>query len=144
MIKVISGFPGIGKTYYKQNSNLNVLDSDSSKFSWIDKGFRNPDFPHNYIEHIKENLNKIDVILVSSHKLVRDALVNNNIYFVLIFPERNLKEEYIKRFEGRGSDKGFINMIRNNWNSFMDEMENQKRCRLIKLKSGEFLGNYLE
>ena len=57
-MKLISGFPGIGKTYYKQKSELNVLDSDSSKFSWIEKDVRHPDFPQNYIDHIKKNLNK--------------------------------------------------------------------------------------
>lgn len=144
MTEIISGFPGIGKTYYKQNNNLNVLDSDSSKFSWIEKGIRHPDFPQNYIEHIKENIDKADIILVSSHKIVRDALVNNNINFTLIFPERNLKEEYIERFKIRGSDQGFINMLERNWNSFIDDMVNQKKCKSVKLKSGEFLSNYLE
>ena len=33
--RVISGFPGVGKTYFKNITNLIVLDSDSSKFSWI-------------------------------------------------------------------------------------------------------------
>ena len=36
MIKVISGFPGIGKSYAAKNlTHLKILDSDSSSFSWI-------------------------------------------------------------------------------------------------------------
>jgi len=141
MTKIISGFPGIGKTFYKQNSCLNVLDSDSSKFSWIEKGIRHPNFPQNYINHIKKNTNKVDIILVSSHKIVREALVNNNIGFTLIFPERNLKKEYIERFRNRGNDKSFINLLETSWDLFVDEMENQKNCKIIRLKSGEFLTN---
>jgi len=144
MTEIVSGFPGIGKTYYKQNSNLNIIDSDSSKFSWIEKGVRHPNFPQNYIDHIKNNIGKVDIILISSHKIVRDALVNNNINFTLIFPERHLKEEYIKRFKTRGSDQEFINMLECNWNSFIDDMNNQKKCKSVKLKSGEFLSNYWE
>lgn len=144
MTEIISAFPATGKTHYKQNSNLNVLDSDSSKFSWIKKGVRHPDFPQNYIDHIKKNIDKVDIILVSSHKIVRDALVNNNINFTLVFPERNLKEEYIKRFKNRGNDQEFINMLEHNWDSFIDEMENQKKCKSIKLKFGEFLSDFLK
>ena len=51
-----AGFPAVGKSYFYNNSDLTVLDSDSSKF---DKAF----FPQNYIEHIKANLGKVDVIL---------------------------------------------------------------------------------
>lgn len=56
------------------------LDSDSSNFSWVkdengnNTKERNPEFPKNYIEHIKSNIGKVDVIFVSSHKVVREAL----------------------------------------------------------------------
>ena len=143
MTKIISGFPGVGKTYYKQHTNLNVLDSDSSKFSWIKEGVRHPDFPQNYIEHIQANIGKVDIILVSSHKMVRDALVKNNINFTLIFPERKLKEEYLVRFKERGNNQNFIDMINTNWDNFIDELETQINCEIIKLKSEEYLNNYL-
>lgn len=63
---VISAFPGCGKShFFRENKDKEVLDSDSSKF---DKTH----FPQNYIEHIKSNLGKVDIIMVSSHKEVRD------------------------------------------------------------------------
>lgn len=45
--KVISGFPGVGKSFnhYNTDDNLIVLDSDSSLFSWESEGVRHPDFP---------------------------------------------------------------------------------------------------
>ena len=48
---IISGFPGVGKTFYAERSNeegFSVVDSDSSQFS------KRPDFPACYIAHIKE------------------------------------------------------------------------------------------
>jgi len=140
---IISGFPGVGKTYYTQNADLNILDSDSSKFSWIKEGVRNTSFPKNYIEHIRKNIDKVDVILVSSHKVVRDALVDNGIHFILVYPDRSLKEEYIKRFQDRGSNSNFINMIDKNWNSFIDDIENSDEYKTIKLESGKFLNDLL-
>ena len=85
--KIISAFPACGKTYAYEKLNkkgYTILDSDSSQFSWcyeydpnsdkIEK-HRNPEFPNNYIKHIKENIGKVDYIFVSSHKEVRDAML---------------------------------------------------------------------
>ena len=141
--KIISAFPGTGKSYFKQNSELNVLDSDSSKFSWIEKGVRHPDFPQNYINHIKENIGKVDIILVSSHANVRNALMQEGIYFWLMFPEIDLKNEYIKRFKARGNDQNFIDMLDIQWDSFIKGLERQPTCKIIRLKSGEFLSDYI-
>ena len=75
---VISAFPGCGKTTFynewRNNSGKRILDSDSSLFSWIydDEGNktdkRNPDFPNNYIQHIKEHLETAGIILLVAIK----------------------------------------------------------------------------
>lgn len=52
--KVISGFPAVGKSYmFNDKSDLIVLDSDSSLFSWESEGVRHPDFPNNYYNILK-------------------------------------------------------------------------------------------
>lgn len=132
---LISAFPGTGKSYYFKKSMLNVLDSDSNTF---DKS----EFPTNYINHIKNNIEKVDCILISSHRPVRDALVANNLEFVLVYPDKSLRDEYIKRYEERGSNKQFIALLTNNWDSWIDELINQKNCSHIVLQSGEYLSNY--
>lgn len=130
---LISAFPGTGKSYlFKNSKNLKVLDSDSSKF---DK----KDFPENYIKHIKNNMNEADIICISSHKEVREALVDNNLDFVLIYPEKNLKEEYIKRYKDRGSDENFIKLLDTNWDNWLKELDDQEGCDKIRLSKGEFL-----
>lgn len=141
--KVISGFPGIGKTYLfdRQKDDVIVLDSDSSKFSWIEEGVRNPDFPNNYIEHIKDNIGKADYIFVSSHDVVRDALKENEVEYILVSPMKNLKKEYIERFKERGNPDSFIDFISKNWNSFIDEIDNETHPKKIKLGPGEFLAD---
>ncbi len=144
MTTIISGFPGIGKTHYHNCDGGSTLDSDSSKFSWIEDGVRHPDFPQNYIDHIKDNLDKVDFIFVSSHQNVRDALVANELRFVLVFPDPGLKEEYIQRYRDRGNEDGFVKLLEENWELFMFGLENQKGCNIIKLKSGEYLSDYLE
>jgi len=149
---VISGFPGIGKShFFRKNEKQGkiVLDSDSSLFSWVkDKDGnntkeRNPYFPGNYINHIKKNIGDADIILVSSHKIVRDALVENDIPFTLVYPSRSIKEEYLQRYIDRGSDNPFIKLLDNNWDNFLDEMEQQEGCEKIELEEGKYLSDYL-
>ena len=107
--QIFSVFPASGKTYmfeHQDDLNLKILDSDSSEFSWKYEEsewsgdiirVRNPEFPKNYIEHIKNNIGKYDYIFVSSHKEVRDALDEAGIEFTIVFPEYKCKEEWFGR-----------------------------------------------
>lgn len=107
--KIYSIFPACGKTWlyeHQEDYDLKILDSDSSNFSWLynkDKyGFpttkiRNPEFPTNYIKHIKENIGKYDCIFVSSHASVREALDAEGIDFTIVYPEQSCKAEWVGR-----------------------------------------------
>jgi hypothetical protein len=138
---LVSAFPGTGKSHY---CNVDVdhmpgnwaIDSDSSKF---DK--RN--FPANYIEHIKSNIGKVKIIFISSHKDVRDALVTNALPFTLVYPNAELKDEYLERYKQRGSSQAFIDLISKNWDAWLEELRNQKGCKHIELQSCQFISNLL-
>ena len=155
--KVISAFPGCGKSYYykewsqyspenvwrKRNNGEQVftpegfpvgdkiLDSDSSLFSWVydeagnKTDQRNPDFPNNYIQHIKEHLHTEDVIFVSSHKIVREALEKEKIPYILIYPSISSKDEWVRRFKERGNDEKFIKFQEDHWEEFIDDMDKE-------------------
>lgn len=139
---VISAFPGCGKTYCYKNlqNNLKIIDSDSSNFSWIkdengnNTKVRNPEFPNNYINHIKENINYTDIIFVSSHSEVRTALKENGIKSVLIFPEKDLYLKFMKRYRDRGNDDIFIDFISHNWSKFIDDMSNEDDKSFFKIR----------
>lgn len=137
---LVAGFPGTGKTHYTNTESGYMpqgfaTDSDSSKF---DKS----DFPKNYIEHIKEKISEgYARIFISSHKEVRDALVANGLEFTLVYPKKELKEEYLNRYKERGSPDGFINLISNNWDFWLDELKSQEGCKHIELESSQFIAN---
>lgn len=140
--KIISAFPGTGKSYYVNYGEGSgympqgfATDSDSSKF---DKS----NFPDNYIEHIIEKIKEgYARIFVSSHEVVREALVENNIPFTLVYPKIELKEDYLERYKQRGSPESFINLIDNNWELWINQLKNQKGCTHIELNKGEFISN---
>jgi len=127
---IISAFPCCGKSYAYEHyqDSYSMLDSDSSQFSWIkDKDGnntdqRNPDFPSNYIQHIKDNIGKVDIIFVSSHEQVRKAMGENRISFCTVYPEDDMLNEWVGRMYRRGNDERFINFLISHWNEFMEEL----------------------
>lgn len=117
-----------------------VFDSDSSTF---DKS----EFPGNYIKHIKEVLSKFPdvVIFVSSHDNVREAMAEAGIKYVLAYPERELKGDYLERYKERGSPEKFITLMDEKWNDFIDSVQADKNAeRHLVLSEGEFLVDALK
>ena len=112
------------------------MDSDSSKF---DK----TDFPRNYIEHIKENIDNVDIMFISSHEDVRNALENEDIDFDLFYPSIDRKIEFLENYVKRRSNREFIMKVDANWKEWIDGIENNtlKHCHIHKLNRGEFLMN---
>ena len=139
MTKIISAFPGCGKSHLFRvaGEQIKILDSDSSKF---DKDH----FPANYIEHIKNNIGKADIILVSSHKVVRDALVENGIDFTLVYPSKDIRDEYINRYISRGNTSAFVTLLNENWESWISECVNQEGFDKIELNENEYLSNVID
>lgn len=153
--RIISAFPGCGKTTFfnkmKEKYNDDVcIDSDSSKFSWVvedGEKKRNPDFPSNYIEHIKENMGKYKYIFVSTHENVRDALIDNNLPFYIVYPNISMKEEYLKRYRNRGNDDNFIKLLEDNWETWINNIINfdNKLCTKLELSFDKpYLSDVLE
>lgn len=116
-VKIISAFPGTGKTYfYEQNKDIgNISDSDSSQFN-------KARFPHNYFVHLLFQSYSKNILLVSSHKEVRDILIKNEISFDLVYPDMWLKSLYLDRYRERGSSDDFIAMIDLNWTKWIEEI----------------------
>jgi hypothetical protein len=146
--KVIAAFPACGKSYcFERNEDYIILDSDSSKFSWVYSNglaprYRNPEFPKNYIEHIKENIGKVDYIFVSTHEEVRNALSEAGIDFTLVFPEWSLREEWVGRCFIRGSGEKFCQLIADQWEDWLSQMEEEvvyNKRKHYRLKAGEYL-----
>lgn len=143
MTKVISGFPGIGKSHLFGITTLSVKDSDSSAFSWTEEGKRHPDFPANYIRHIQDHQGDVDIILVSSHKVVRNALEEANIPYTVVYPGIHLKDEYMERYRRRGNEESFLHFIDQHWENFLKDIAAETFPDHIILEEDEYLSDAL-
>lgn len=109
---IISAFPGIGKSTLYNENKINYSDSDSSKF---DK----KNFPLNYIKHIKKIRKEKQLIFISSHITVREALINVGIPFIYVIPTLDRKEEFLENYKQRGNTKEFIENVNSNWERWL-------------------------
>ena len=153
---VISAFPGMGKSYISRHSEgQKILDSDSSQFSWLldENGnkimdsagnpIREPNFPNNYMKHIKDNIDTADIIFVSSHENVRKALNDCGIEHCIVYPEEGMKDEMIKRYVARGNDNKFVEMMKKNWHLFLDGIKKDKCPNKIEITHGQYLSDVM-
>ena len=152
--KVISAFPACGKSYmfnkYKDNEFIKILDSDSSGFHWCydenNNKIPNPEWPKNYIDHIKYNIGKVDIIFVSSHKEIRTLLFENDIPYEIVVPCRRetCMYEWIGRMYCRKNSNEFINNIITNWNKWLLEIEYEHSYEnIIYLNENEYIEDIL-
>lgn len=152
MNKIISAFPGIGKTTLVQ-INKNYIDLESSDYKWIDidktlpieerKGTAktiNPYFPENYIKKIIELTDMGFNVLISSHKEVREALQAQGIEYTIILPSLDMKEEMINRYLSRGNQESFVNLLKTNYEKFVGDLSIDPNEKII-LKSGQYLSD---
>ena len=137
---VIAGFPGVGKTHLSQSlgPQVKVLDLDSAPFS------KSAEWPQNYVQLIKSELRKNDIIFVSTHEETRTGLRESGISFTLVYPRRQLREEYIGRYRSRGSPEALCNFINKNWDSLISSCTAENRCPKIMLEKGEFISDVAE
>lgn len=131
---VLAGFPGVGKTHFtdsNKDTGYKCLDLDSSEFSWLSPGVRNPNFVSDYIAAIEQAFKSedYDFIFISTHKEVSSRIpeyLTNSLY--LVFPELSLKESFIQRYVDRGSPKPFVDMMHDNWTVFIEDLQRNSNC----------------
>lgn len=143
-----SAFPLCGKTYCTNVLNLDATDSDSSKYSWrtVDGvKERNPEFPANYLQHIKEVMNKYEYVFVSCHAEVRKALQEAGIKYNLVFPERSAKEEWLRRYDNREYNGFPKHVLENCWDAWMDDMRSDPgAANKYELSKGEYINDVIK
>lgn len=144
---VIAAFPGTGKSYFVASLSLDskAIDLDTNEYTkGYDKHGKPVDqkFPYNYLAAIKQTIGETNYLFVGCQPDVLNMLHKENIFPVLIYPERQLKDEYMGRFHERGSSQGFSKLICDNWDQFLDYLETQDGDRIV-LKSGQYISEVI-
>lgn len=171
-MRLICGFPGIGKSEYTKNAYNNMLipinvkddsisiDSltndpvpmirgifrglllDSDPLSF--SHINKSDLLKFYRSHILKYSKFEGIQLLPSHSYIRDILKEENLKYELIYPDISLKDEYIDRYIHRKSSELFISKMKYNWDSYILSCENDATANnKIILQSNQFLSDIL-
>lgn len=117
---IICGFPGVGKSSICRTiPNYTDLESTPFKKNW--------EVYVDVIEYMNKNHYNV---FVSSHIQLREELKKRKLDYIFVVPEKDLKEEYIKRYKERGNTDTFIKQISDNWDTYTDSVEDEKVYRL--------------
>ncbi|MBR2969476.1 MAG: hypothetical protein IKC49_00275 [Clostridia bacterium] len=143
-----TGKSTVGKKY------SNVIDMESTLYKYVgkvkeienEKGTRreiNIDYPNNYFKALEEAKNKYDYILISD-SICDSWLKENNIEYWQVYPNIELKQEYLERMKNRGNNQDFIDYQAKLWEEWVNGCKfDQYASKHIELKSGQFLEDVL-
>lgn len=152
---IIAGFAGIGKTTLA-NKYKNVIDLESSIYRWDNTGLEdipveqrkgtkrkeNLNWPQNYIKEIKKQSLSYDIVLVWIKPEVLEIYDENDIDYVLCFPEKSAIKIYEERYKKRGNNKEYISKIVDTYDDSFEEF-NKMQVPQIILQGDETLEDYL-
>ena len=149
----IYAFTATGKSTVAKNYK-NVIDMESTLYKYLgshteDESLKstprpiNEKWPHNYFEALKEVKDKYDYILISD-EICNNFLWDNHFEYWWVYPNRNLKNEYIERCKKRGNNEEFIYWYSKLWDQWITDCENDLMAtKHIELKSGQYLEDVL-
>lgn len=151
---IVSAFAGVGKTTLAKKYGKDVIDLESGNFKWLENGnteatkgdnkrTQNPKYPINYLEAIKKANTEYKVVLISQHSIIRKCLDAVKLDYVLVYPNIDMKDEFIQRYKNRGNNENFINLILNNWDSWIYDLDNVQNHTKIVLNKGQYLTDFV-
>ena len=152
---IIAAHAGTGKTYFSKNI------SDSVDFVCMPYKYYLPDgfiageddetvkadmnlnireeWPDNYCKAVINAYNEHKYVIIPPVGTVLAALRDEEIPYILCYPDRTLKAEYESRYRARGNSESFLRVFVDHWDLFMNDMESDPGDNHVVLKEGEYL-----
>ena len=133
--KLIASFCGTGKTYLC-STKKNAIEIEFWKYKDNSKD--------QYISDIKQYFGKVDYILISTDPEGLRLLNEHGFNIILIYPNINLRNEYLDRYIDRDSPPDFIGTFMKYWILWINELKEQNYCeKHIVLESNQYLSDVL-
>ncbi len=138
MGKIISGFSNIGKSSFQKYRKESVYDLDTCYFNKIEG------WVSIYIDCILALKEKYDYVFITTHGEVLKELEKRKIEYTLVYPKRELKEEYRLRAIQRHSSNDFVEGFFSRWDMHIDDCRKRKPTKRVELSSKEFLSDIFD
>lgn len=158
---IISGFPGVGKSYLARQSAFDsqlpsCYDCEASDYKWKRDplGIAGPTKVENWVEkyvddiiHLKDygtngqfGAKIYDYILISAHDEVRKELQKRKVDYLVVYPAGGLRNKYMARYLERGSSLEFMKNMYETWGHKISSMAEDPMPQII-LEDGQYLSD---
>ena len=135
---IISGFSNIGKSSLKNFKDINYIDFDTHFFR------KEEGWEKMYVECLLALSSKYDYVFITTHGVMLEELNKRGIEYYLVYPKRELKEEYRERAISRNSSEEFVNGFFSRWDEHISDCEKNTFAKKIVLESGEYLSDVID
>lgn len=133
---ICAAFCGAGKTFICERTDIDAIEVEYWKYK--DQGLQKE-----YIQDIHKYFGSIDYIFISTDPEGLKLLHQEGFAITLIYPEIELRNEYLDRYIQRDSPPDFIGAFMKYWNPWIEELKQQSYCNHIVLKKGQYLHDVL-
>ena len=130
--KVIAAWCGSGKTFICEKTSINAVEIEYWKY-------KEKDLQKEYIIDVKNNIGKVDYIFIPTEPEGMMLLHNEGIEITLVYPQNELRNEYLDRYIERDSPYDFIGTFMKHWNIWIDDLKEQHYCKHVVLEKGQYL-----
>lgn len=132
-----AAFCGSGKTFICNNSEHRAVEVEFWQYK--SKGLTKE-----FIRDVKKHYGKVDYIFLSTDPDGLELLNKEGYDITLVYPERELRNEYLDRYIERENPYDFIGTMMLRWNKIIDELDELTYCKKIILKEGEYLKDVID
>jgi hypothetical protein len=153
---IIAAYAGCGKTFFAQISH-SALDLHCMPYKYFPRennergesgkadpnNEMRPEWPYNYVAAIENAMKDYEYILIPSDFRVLALLKKKQICYTLIYPHKDAKEEYLKRYLSRGNTENFLSIFYEHWDWFIDNLEADNYGKKIVLQPYQFLSDVI-
>ena len=134
--KIIAAFCGAGKTYICEKTDIDAIEIEYWKY--VEKGLF-----YEYILEMKKHFGTVDYIFIATDPEGLRLLHKEGFQITLVYPEIELRNEYLDRYIERDSPHDFIGVFMKCWNLWINELKEQSYCSHVVLAKGEYVETYL-
>lgn len=135
---IISGFSNIGKSSLTKYKDIKCIDFDTHYFR------KEEGWEKMYVECLLALVNKYDYVFITTHGIMLNRLNELGINYYLVYPKRELKEEYRNRAIVRKSSDDFVDGFFSRWDEHISDCEKNTFAKKIILESGEYLSDVID
>lgn len=149
----VYAFTATGKSAVAKKYS-NVIDMESTLYKYLGASKEsesskstdrkiNEQWPENYFKALREVKDRYDYILIAD-EICDKFLKDNHLEYWWVYPQKNLKEEYLNRCKKRGNNDEFIYWYSKLWEEWISKCENDKSAsKHIELRSNQYLEDVL-